>query len=81
MPFFVVHGGPIRRYFPIQIPVPERCLLQLSSDGRTAAVRNKVPDRLIDEPTARTGLCRAVNGVNCGFGENDINTLIHACNL
>jgi len=37
-------------------------------------VRNKVPDRLIDEPTARTGFV-CVNGVNCGFGENDINTL------
>jgi hypothetical protein len=73
----LVHCKPLRRDFAVQILIPDGGTFELGSERFDAPMRYKVPYRLIDEAAALARPCHPVNGLNRGFGQDDVEAFAH----
>jgi hypothetical protein len=77
----LVHGKPISGNLTVQVLVADGGLLQLRSQGFGAPVGHEVRHRLVDEPAALAGLGHAVNGLDRGFRQNNVDAFAHGNKL
>ena len=74
---FVVHAKPVGRDFPIQVLITDRRAFQLGTERLGAAVCHVVMHGPVDELAALTGLGHAINGLDRGFRQDDVDPFGH----
>lgn len=73
----MVHGKPVSGDFAIQILVTDCGLFQSRPQRFRAPVGHEVLHRQIDESAALAGLGHAVNGLDRGLRQDDVDSFAH----
>jgi len=77
----LVHGKPVIGHFAIQVPVPDSGTFQLHPERFRAAICHEVLHRQVDEAAALAWPSHAVNGLDCGFRQNNVDAFAHGMRL
>jgi hypothetical protein len=76
-PCLLVHCKPVSSNFTVQVLIPDCGTFQLGSQCFGATVGHEVLHRLVDEPATLARLGHAVNGLDCGYRQDDVDAFAH----
>jgi len=73
----LIYGKPVCRNLPVQISIPNRCLFEPGAQSFHALMSDEMLYRFINEAAALARFRDAVDGLDGGFRQNDIDSFAH----